>query len=69
MTGSGPYSYTQDSLAVIMVLMKIGLLFVESSIFFESWVYGYDPETKCNFGTLENIPYNKNAWRNKTFGE
>ena len=29
---------------VIMVFMKSGSLFVESSMSCESWVYGYDPE-------------------------
>jgi hypothetical protein len=41
MTGSGSYPYTQDSSSVIMVFMKSGSLFVESSLSYESWMYGY----------------------------
>jgi hypothetical protein len=36
--------FAQDSLPVIMAFMKSGSLFVESSMSFESWVYGYDSE-------------------------
>ena len=56
MTGSGSYSYTQDSSPVIMVFMKSGSVFVESNM---SWVHGYDLENHsfCHF------PYNENLTR------
>ena len=41
---------------VIMVFMKSGSLFVESSM---SWVDGYDPETKL----FHPFPYNENPTR------
>ena len=41
---------------VIMVIMKSGSLFVESSL---SWVYGYDPKTK----SFRHFPYNENSTR------
>ena len=47
---------THDLLSVIMVFMKSGLLFLESSM---SWVYWYDPETK----SFHHFPYNENPKR------
>ena len=56
MTGSGSYLYTHDSSLVIMVFMKSGSLFMESSM---DLVYGYDPETK----SFHHFPYNENPTR------
>ena len=39
-----------------MVFMKSGSLFVGSSMSCESWVYGYDPETK----SFRHFSYNEN---------
>ena len=47
---------SQDSSLVIMLFMKSGSLFVETSM---SWVYGYDPGTK----SLRHFPYNENPTR------
>ena len=60
MTGSGSYPYTENSSPVVMVFMKSGSLFMESSM---SWMYGYNPETKSfrhfkpfSMGRLGNRP-------------